>query len=205
MIADLKADSERWDNERRQTANARGQPSNGIPLRDSNGFVRSNKPIVGYRDSIIHQSRQYYGPTEPQQAAAPGYSSAPPAQQVVFNDGPPYQPQQSYTQPAQPGYTQPGYAVPSDNNYYVAGADLGVERARVPAQPGVNVPRTNVSNVQYSAGTSYQQPERSSYYPGQPGTPVSQAQTYPSQQPQDPYYGRGAYNHKTKLPNPTLR
>lgn len=210
MIADLKADSERWDNERRQTANARGQPSNGIPLRDSNGFVRSNNPIVGYRDSTTHQSRQYYGPTEPQVAAAPGYSSAPSSAQVTYNDGPPYQPQPNYSQPAGPGYPQPGY-VTSTGTYYAGGdlrADLGAERNRVPAPAGVNIPRTNVSNDLYSANTSYTQPDvrgANSYYPGQPGTPVSQSQTYPPQQTQDYNYGRGAYNHKTKSPNPILR
>lgn len=74
MIADLKADSERWEAERRATA-SRGQPSDGIPFRDSDGVVRkSNTPILKYRDSTTHQSRQYYGPTPEAASAAPlGY------------------------------------------------------------------------------------------------------------------------------------
>jgi uncharacterized phage-like protein YoqJ len=44
MIADLKADSERWEAERR-AATARVAP------------------VVDYRSSLTHQSRQYYGPT----------------------------------------------------------------------------------------------------------------------------------------------
>jgi hypothetical protein len=194
MIADLKADSERWENERRQTAAAtRGQP-NGIPIRDSDGFVRqSNTRIVGYRDSTTHQSRQYYGPTEPT-SGTPQYASGAATQgQVVYDNGPSYQ-QPNYAQPSGPGYAQPGYAVVSDYSY-VAGADLVADRPRGSAgQP--SVPRSNVSNVQYSGNNSYQQPDsRGTYYSGQAGPPVSSAQSYQTQQPQDPYYGRGAYNH----------
>lgn len=43
MITDLKADSERWEAERRETA-ARGGP------------------VVDYRSSMTHQSRRNYGP-----------------------------------------------------------------------------------------------------------------------------------------------
>lgn len=69
MIEDLKADSARWDQERRQQT-SRG-PVGGINAsRASPGvFIqKSNPPIVQYRNSDTHQSRQYYGPTE----GAPG-------------------------------------------------------------------------------------------------------------------------------------
>ncbi len=208
MIADLKADSARWEDERRTTA-SRGQPSNGIPLRDSDGFVRkSNTPIVGYRDSQTHSSRQYYGPTEPQGGGAPGYASnagaGPQGPQGVYDNGPSYS-SQNYGAPAPSYNQQPGYAIQSDN-YYVAGADLRADQpgARVPVpQSGINVPRSNVSTVQYSGTPSYQQPDsRNTYYSGQVPPQVSSAQYPPSQQQQqqqqqsaDPYYGRGAYNH----------
>jgi hypothetical protein len=186
MIADLKADSARWEDERRTTA-SRGQPAN-----------------VGYRDSQTHSSRQYYGPTEPQGGGAPGYASnAAPGPQGVYDNGPSYS--QNYGAPA-PNYNQqPGYAMQSEN-YYVAGADLRTDqtgaRIAVP-QSGINVPRTNVSTVQYSGAPSYQQPDRqNTYYSGQVNPQVSSAQYPPSQQQQqqqqpavDPYYGRGAYNH----------
>jgi len=50
MIADLKADSERWEAERRQFAQ-RSQPSNGTYLFSrSDGIVqKSNRPIVEYQ------------------------------------------------------------------------------------------------------------------------------------------------------------
>jgi hypothetical protein len=198
MIADLKADSERWEAERRATA-SRGQPSNGISSRDSDGIVRkSNTPIVEYRASTTHQSRQYYGPTEAAPAAMQQYAAtaATGTQQGVYdNGGTQYQQQSSYAQPAT-GYAQPqGYAV-QDNNYYVAGADMAVDQSRsgtrIPTTQTATVPR---SNVQYSATPTYQQDSRSNtYYSPQPGPVVSSTQ-YPTQ-PTDPYYGRGAYNHQ---------
>ncbi|KAK2624857.1 hypothetical protein QTJ16_006050 [Diplocarpon rosae] len=196
MIADLKADSDRWEAERRATA-SRGQPSsNGISAPNPDGTARqSNAPIVGYRDSTTHQSRQYYGPTEQVPASNPGYPAAAiPGEQGVYASGPQYQ-QQSYGQPAAGGYAQPSYAV--QDNYYVAGADLVADqRSRVPvAQPGVNVPRSN----QYAPSPTHQQSDSRSYsYSGQPGPVVTQSmqpQGYPPQS-SDPYYGRGqgAYN-----------
>jgi hypothetical protein len=174
MIADLKADSERWEAERRATA-SRGQPSN-----------------VEYRASTTHQSRQYYGPTEAAPAAMQQYAAtaATGTQQGVYdNGGTQYQQQSSYAQPAT-GYAQPqGYAV-QDNNYYVAGADMAVDQSRsgtrIPTTQTATVPR---SNVQYSATPTYQQDSRSNtYYSPQPGPVVSSTQ-FP-QQPTDPYYGR---------------
>lgn len=192
MIADLKADSDRWEAERRATS-SRGQPSSGISKRNADGSIRkSNTPIVGYRDSTTHQSRQYYGPTE-QVPANGGYQSGSSGVQGVYESGQ-YQ-QQQYGQPA-PGYPQPSYV--QQDNYYVAGADLVTDQPRrAPAvQPGISVPRSN----QYAPSPTYQQPppERS-YYSSQPGPPVTQSmqqQGYATQ-PSDPYYGRGqgAYNH----------
>ncbi|KAL3955146.1 hypothetical protein ACCO45_010709 [Purpureocillium lilacinum] len=103
MIEDLKADSARWDNERR--AQTSRNTSGGIHTsRDASGFPArpsSNSPVVQYRYSETHQSRQHHGPTEaPFQAdpyrdpgyenrypgtGAPGYTGAsgayPPPQQ----------------------------------------------------------------------------------------------------------------------------
>ncbi|ORY60631.1 uncharacterized protein BCR38DRAFT_43366 [Pseudomassariella vexata] len=65
MIEDLKADSARWDQERRQQT-ARNPVGGTIAASDANGLFikKSNSPIVQYRNSDTHQSRQYYGPTE---------------------------------------------------------------------------------------------------------------------------------------------
>lgn len=199
MIADLKADSARWDDERRATA-PRGQPSNGTPSRDSNGFVRqSNAPTVGYRDSTTHQSRQYYGPTEGQLQSGYASSAAPGPQGGVYDSGPSY-PSNSYGAPAGNYAPQPVYAMQSEN-YYVAGADL---RTADPAgtrsvpQAGVSVPRTG-NPGQYSATPQHggQQPDpRGGYYSGQSGQqpPIQYSST--QQTSTDPYYGRGAYNHQ---------
>ena len=204
MIADLKADSERWDAERRQTA-SRGQPSNGTLLRDSNGVRKSNTPVVEYRASTTHQSRQYYGPTEAAPGQTVGYPSPATAgtQQGVYDSGSQYQ--QAYGQPAQ-AYGDPTQTYAQDNYAYVAGANMSVDpRSNIPVDPRSNtarqpvqqagtIPRTGA--VQYTSSTpAYQtQPDgRTTYYTGQP--PVTSAQGYPSQQPADPFYGRGAYNH----------
>lgn len=203
MISDLKADSERWDAERRQ----RGQPSNGISSRDSNGQVRnSNTPIVEYRSSTTHQSRQYYGPSS--EGAAPaatqGYASAgtytsagPSAQPGGYDSSyqmPQYAPQQGVY-----GGNDPGYS--AQNEYYSPGADLvAAERAgRVPVtQAGQAVPRTG-QPVQYQ--TSYPPADsRGSYssYTGQtvPSPVYAQGST---QQQSDAFYGRGAYNQALLL------
>jgi hypothetical protein len=202
MISDLKADSERWDQERRATAQ-RGQPSNGISFRDSDGIVRkSNTPIVGYRDSTTHQSRQYYGPTSENPPAALGYpqSSSQATGQVYDTSGQTSYPQQGYSQPSS-GYQQPqGYAIQESSNYYVSGGDMVVD-PRSSAARGAPVTSQSVtprSNLPYSSSsTGYpQQQDRNQYYSSaQPsGVAVSSAQ-YPTQ-PTDPFYGRGAYNHR---------
>jgi hypothetical protein len=198
MIADLKADSERWDAERRATA-SRGQPSNGI-FRDSDGIVRkSNTPIVEYRASTTHQSRQYYGPTEATPGAQMGYQAAAPAatsSQVYDSNAGGYQ-QQSYAQPSAQ-YAQPSTGYPGqESNYYVAGADMAVDprtSARIPvtqAQPRSN-PQYPTSS---SAYPSAQQDSRTMYYSQQSPSVAATSAQY-STQPTDPYYGRGAYNHQ---------
>lgn len=65
MIEDLKADSARWEQERRQQS-ARSSSGGTTAKRDANGAYigGSNSPAVQYRNSDTHQSRQYYGPTE---------------------------------------------------------------------------------------------------------------------------------------------
>ena len=203
MIADLKADSERWEAERRATA-SRGQPSNGISFRDSDGIVRkSNTPIVEYRASTTHQSRQYYGPTsETAQPAPLGYQqpSSTSTGQVYDSSAQGGYPQQSsYAQPSS-GYQQAqGYPVQDSSSYYVAGGDMAVDTrgsaARVPVTTQSPIPRSNVQYASSSSAYPQQQDSRTMYYSSQqPGVAVSSAQY--SAQPADPYYGRGAYNHQ---------
>lgn len=198
MIADLKADSQRWELEREQTA-SRGQASNGISLRDSDGIVRkSNVPIVGYISSSTHETRQYYGPTDRGHASS-DYPSSGSAGTPLRNtyDAPVYQQQSQYAQPASSGYA-PSSGYPIQDNYYVAGANLErlePERsARIPVS-SANVPRNTYAP---NPAPTYQQAPESRYY--SVPTPVTQAQQV---YPQDPYnYGRGAYRHQ---PFPPLK
>lgn len=65
MIEDLKADSARWDNERRaQTSRNTSGGSSAARERTAHAARHaSNSPIVHYHQSETHQSRQHYGPS----------------------------------------------------------------------------------------------------------------------------------------------
>ncbi|KXH44559.1 transcription factor RfeG [Colletotrichum nymphaeae SA-01] len=65
MIDDLKADSARWEAERRQQA-ARNSSGGTFASRDATALLsrRSNSPTAGYRQSETHSARQHYGPTD---------------------------------------------------------------------------------------------------------------------------------------------
>ncbi|KAI1489996.1 hypothetical protein F5X96DRAFT_670116 [Biscogniauxia mediterranea] len=118
MIEDLKADSARWDQERRQQSASRSNTAGGtIASRDSNGVYSrsSNSPTVQYRNSDTHQSRQYYGPTEAGFQSADGsrdpYDGAPRYPGTGsgnYTGASGFPPQQQYG--SQPGYAQQGFA-----------------------------------------------------------------------------------------------
>ncbi|KAK5627049.1 hypothetical protein RRF57_002764 [Xylaria bambusicola] len=112
MIQDLKADSARWDQERRQQSANRSNAGGGTMA--SNGvYIRSsNTPPVQYRNSDIHQLRQHYGPTDNSYSGNPGsdpYDNGP--RYPGSGTGPYNGAASSYPQYAatQGGYTQPGY------------------------------------------------------------------------------------------------
>ncbi|RNJ60892.1 hypothetical protein D7B24_004980 [Verticillium nonalfalfae] len=94
MIDDLKADSARWEAERRQQA-SRNAPSTAGTLASKSAKGQpsrhSNSPILGYRDSATHNARQHFGPTT---ETAGGYS-----------DG-----RDPYDAPRYPGSQAPGYS-----------------------------------------------------------------------------------------------
>ena len=124
MIADLKADSERWEAERRATQ-SRGQPSNGISFRDSDGIVgKSNTPIVEYRASTTHQSRQYYGPTSEAASAVSSEYQQPDSWYSYYSasgQAVPVSSAQYATQPADPYYGRGAYnhQLPAQLNFYI--------------------------------------------------------------------------------------
>ncbi|RYP02978.1 hypothetical protein DL764_005464 [Monosporascus ibericus] len=101
MIDDLKADSARWEQERRQQS-ARSSAAGGIIASSASNapYSRaSNSPTVQYRNSETHSSRQYYGPTEGQ----PGY----PPDNQGYADAPRY-----------PGTGSQGYNGAANSSYY---------------------------------------------------------------------------------------
>ena len=219
MIEDLKADSARWDSERRaQTSrNTSGgtiaSRNVGVPPRHS-----SNSPVVQYRYSETHQSRQHHGPTE-----GP-YSTDPYARDSGF-DGPRY-----------PGTGAPGYtgAAGSYSQSYGGSSSgfAGYTQAQQSPPPAdsrfSSTPAAAVMNAPYQAGQSpyvdvgtnqrprgydafanqaaaaaaAQQQAYATSAPSQPGYPATAAYQYSGQappagyamQPQDPFYGRGAYS-----------
>jgi hypothetical protein len=162
MIEDLKADSARWDQERRQQT-ARSPVGGTIASRDSAGpFIqKSNSLIVQYRNSDTHQSRQYYGPTEGATGNYPpdnrdaydatprypgtgtaGYTGASgtyPAQPYGGNQGGyPGQPGYTTAQPQQ--FSQPTADVSYQGGASMAGAGFGQASAERPyTQMGANM------------------------------------------------------------------
>lgn len=245
MIDDLKADSARWEQERRQQS-ARSNTGGGIiASRDSNAVYRpSNSPTVQYRNSETHSSRQYYGPTE---AGQPGFSDNP-----AYGDGPRYpgtgspgyngaasaayyaqQPTPQGGFAGQPGYSNQSaqYAVPQSGNVaytgqhptglsaqqeppyitganyvnvrttpggdqYVSGDQFSSSRdSRDMRDPRVPVSTMAPSRTAYATSgppapaSAYPQSGSSSYYPQGASATTSQ---YPVQ-PQDAFFGRGAY------------
>ncbi|KAI1349702.1 hypothetical protein F5Y01DRAFT_305857 [Xylaria sp. FL0043] len=115
MIQDLKADSARWDQERRQQSANRSSAGGGTIA--SNGvYIRSsNTPPVQYRNSDIHQLRQHYGPTEASYSGNPGtdpYDNGSGPRYPGSGTGGYTGAASSYSQYAasQGGYSQPGYS-----------------------------------------------------------------------------------------------
>lgn len=233
MIEDLKADSARWDSERRaQTSrNTAGgihtsRDASGVPARHS-----SNSPAVQYRYSETHQSRQHHGPTEA------GYQPDPYARDA-YDNGP------RYPGTGAPGYTgaagsygaQPSYSTsggafagyaqqsppPQDPRYgttptagsvlnqgYQSAQDTyiatGANNSAVPPR-GYTAANDLYSNRTASAAAAAQQaayaaatsqagyPATTSPYQYSTQTLPTAGASYPAmQQPQDPFYGRGAY------------
>lgn len=200
MIADLKADSARWEAERRQTA-SRGQPSGGEYSRDAKDIRNSNTPLVEYRSSTTHQSRQYYGPTD---AASTGYGTPQPQ---VQSQAPAYG--DRYGQPNIGGYSQ---AYTPDDHYYIQGGDSRPAPGEVRPQPAIpSQPGTVYAQPRYvqQPAQPYADSRATPYYAqAAPGNVTPQQQQYPTQQqPSDPFYGRGAYIHRhtTLLYYPVLR
>ncbi|KAH7158224.1 hypothetical protein B0J13DRAFT_618254 [Dactylonectria estremocensis] len=220
MIEDLKADSARWDSERRAQTS-----------RNTTG--------VQYRYSETHQSRQHHGPTEAsyQQdpyardsgfdgprypgTGAPGYTGAAGAayqqQAYASASGGAYG---SYSQTQQsPPPTDPRYASTPQggsalNQAFQAAQDPYTAMGANRGQRGYasNDPYANQAAAVAAQQTAATYATTGATQPGYPATtspfqytsqaPPPAVQAFPTMQPQDPFYGRGAYNAGI---SPTLR
>lgn len=236
MIEDLKADSARWDSERRaQTSrNTSGgihasRNATGVPPRHS-----SNSPLVQYRHSETHQSRQHHGPTEgPYQTdpyardsafdnprypgtGAPGYTGAAGSypQGYASTSGGAYagyaQTQQSPppadtrygTTPAGGSVLNQAYQATQDS-YMTMGANRN--QRGYASDPYANQMATSAAAAQQAvyataAPTQAGYPASAAPYPYSGQVPPAGASSYATMQPQDPFYGRGAYQRHTHPP-----
>ncbi|KFA75384.1 hypothetical protein S40288_02016 [Stachybotrys chartarum IBT 40288] len=171
MIEDLKADSARWDSERRaQTSrNTSGgintsRDAKGVPARHT-----SNSPVVQYRYSETHQSRQHHGPTD-----------------NAYPD--PYARDPGYEGPRYPGSGAPGYTGAIGS--YPSAAQQQQQQQQQ-QQPGYG-PSSGAGYGNYQsppADPRYAQSQGSSMYQGQDGPYISAGANMPVgyASPNDPY------------------
>jgi hypothetical protein len=175
MIQDLKADSARWDAERRAASRSRPGVGGGTKL-SSHPFTaslvrRSNSPtasiprgdVDGYRSSEIHQQRQHYGPTTDGQ-----YGDA------MAVDPPSYNYSSGQMQPP-PTVRYPGTGNSGYNGVNSSGSFAAHQAAHQPRYEAQQAPYSNnpVSAVQY--GVSQQ-----SYSPGPPDVNMYGAANMPA-------------------------
>lgn len=215
MIEDLKADSDRWDRERRSQTSR--NTSGGIhTTRDATGGLMaqsSNSQAVQYRLSETHQSRQYYGPSDSNHQQDPygrepaynaprypgtgtqGYNGAShnlPAQQThAAGGGYQYQQNQQPQHPVAPGYGQ-AQRNPMMNQDFTAGQDVpyvvtgaNQEFAQAQAQ-AQGMPMSSAPPYQQST-YAQSQPQYGAYGYNQVSSPGPQQ----SGMQQNEYYGRG--------------
>lgn len=153
MIQDLKADSARWDAERRAASRSRpGVGGASIPRGD----------VDGYRSSEIHQQRQHYGPTADGQYADP-----------MAVDPPSYNYSSGQMQPPAvryPGTGNSGYNGVNSSASYAS--HQAAHQPRYEAQPAA-YSNNPVSAVQYSV-------PQQSYSPGPPDVNMYGAATMTS-------------------------
>ncbi|KAJ4132740.1 hypothetical protein NW754_015554 [Fusarium falciforme] len=236
MIEDLKADSARWDSERRaQTSrNTSGgihasRNAAGVPPRHS-----SNSPLVQYRHSETHQSRQHHGPTEgPYQTdpyardsgfdnprypgtGAPGYTGAAGSYTQAYGSTSSgayagYPTTQQSPPPADTRYGSTPASGSVLNQAYQAAQDsymtMGANRNQrgYAGDPYANQMATSAAAAQQAvyataAPTQAGYPASAAPYPYSGQVPPAGASSYATMQPQDPFYGRGAYQRHTHPP-----
>ncbi|KAI8675430.1 hypothetical protein NCS57_00444200 [Fusarium keratoplasticum] len=215
MIEDLKADSARWDSERRAQTS-----------RNTSG--------VQYRHSETHQSRQHHGPTEgPYQTdpyardsgfdnprypgtGAPGYTGAAGSYTQAYGSTSSgayagYPTTQQSPPPADTRYGSTPASGSVLNQAYQAAQDsymtMGANRNQrgYAGDPYANQMATSAAAAQQAvyataAPTQAGYPASAAPYPYSGQVPPAGASSYATMQPQDPFYGRGAYQRHTHPP-----
>lgn len=219
QLADLKADSLRWQQERQRNPQASRAPAGGISSRDSPDFTVRNSNIAadGYRGSVTR--RQQWGPAEQQALETPGYpgrEALPRAEPQSYGGQPQYPGNPGLMQPSRgyPGVpdsynqmgsmeSQPAYSFDNRTNQRVTVPyEVDSQAARDPRYPsasGYTVPALGRGNPQPSGYPGYpSNPEypgvTSPSVPGIRQAPVGRGyDAYGTQQPPDPGYGRSTY------------
>ncbi|KAM0414610.1 hypothetical protein ACHAPT_013549 [Fusarium lateritium] len=221
MIEDLKADSARWDSERRAQTS-----------RNTSG--------VQYRHSETHQSRQHHGPTEgPYQTdpyardagfdnprypgtGAPGYTGAAGSYPQAYGStssgayggypqtqqSPPPTDARYSSTPASGSVLNQAYQTAQDT-YMAMGANRSSQRGYA-SDPYANQMATSAAAAQQAAyataaPTQAGYPAAAAPYPYSGQVPLAAASSYPTMQPQDPFYGRGAYSRGIPIRPTPLR
>lgn len=205
MIADLKADSARWEADVSRRADL-GYPR-GSYIQDVNMSHPPNSGPANYSTSAVHEVRQQ----QQQQGPSPPTFSAAPAQ--TYMD--PYS-QPSYTGSQNAPYNQPPASYSSTHSPYGSGqAPYPPPQVSYsgPSQPVVTAADMHPSSYTYSPGYGYEGGRNAPRYPG-PGyddqseypSPQTTGMAYPSTTAPDPRIGmepRYTPEYERSRPQPT--
>ncbi|EAU33111.1 hypothetical protein ATEG_06567 [Aspergillus terreus NIH2624] len=185
MIADLKADSARWEQDVLHRAN-QGYPR-GSYIHDYSMSHAPNRPPASYASSSIHEGRQQGGPSPP-----PVYS-APPSQTYGVD---PYA-QSGYSQTQSPPYPNPSSYPPNPSNHSPFAGQNPYPAAQVPytgaSQPPVTADMHPTYTYASTPGYGYEgrsnAPRYAGYDPESDYSPVTSGIAYPPTTAPDPRIG----------------
>ncbi|KAJ5992452.1 hypothetical protein N7451_008176 [Penicillium sp. IBT 35674x] len=201
MIADLKADSARWEADVSRRADL-GYPR-GSYIQDVNMSHPPNSGAASYATSAVHEVRQQQGPS-------PTTFSAAPAQTYMEY------PQGSYGGSQNVSYNQPPSSYSSTHSPYGSGqAPYPPPQVSYsgPPQPVVTAADMHPTSYTYAAGYGYEGGRNAPRYPG-PGyndqpdySPQTTGMSYPTTTAPDPRIGgmepRYTPEYERSRPQPT--
>lgn len=208
MIDDLKADSLRWDKERRAQTARSNTPGGSFVSRDASGVparLSSNSPIGQYRLSETHQSRQHYGPSEADAYPRyPGSGSGGFIGAAATYDRQQPPPQQQHPAAGGYGYQPPPSSQPIQQNLGYSGSypqgPQGMDR-------GFSQNQDNQSPYVHT-GANMSVPPRGDYGSNDafvsrmPPAPPPQQPVYATSAPSQPGYPAATYPYPGQIPSP---